>query len=76
MRKKVILSASIVEQSWDDFLRAKVETARQSMRAHKGTSNDELEARFAARRAELIRALAVRTSADLCPPKPARESAP
>lgn len=40
-------------REYDEFLRRKVDLARQSMNAGKGSSNDEVEARFAARRAEL-----------------------
>ena len=41
-------------REYDEFLRLKVEAARESMKSGKGSSNDEVEARFAARRAELI----------------------
>ena len=37
-------------RDYEEFLRAKVEQARTSMRAGKGISNDEVEAEFAARR--------------------------
>ncbi len=40
-------------RQYDEFLHAKVDAARRSMRAGLGQSNDEVEARFAARRAEL-----------------------
>ncbi|WP_306770195.1 antitoxin of toxin-antitoxin stability system [Mycobacterium sp. KBS0706] len=43
------------EREYDDFLRRKVEIARASMRAGRGRSNEEVEAEFAARRAELLR---------------------
>jgi hypothetical protein len=38
-------------REYDDFLRQKVDLARSSMRAGSGSSNDEIEAKFAARRA-------------------------
>jgi predicted transcriptional regulator len=38
---------------YDAYLRDKVELARQSMRAGRGQSNEEVEAEFAARRAKL-----------------------
>jgi predicted transcriptional regulator len=38
-------------REYDEFLRHKVEAARGSMRAGAGRSNDEVEAEFAARRA-------------------------
>ena len=38
-------------REYDDFLRRKVETARISMQAGEGLSNDEVEAEFATRRA-------------------------
>jgi hypothetical protein len=37
-------------REYESFLRNKVETARGSMRAGLGQSNDDVEARFAARR--------------------------
>lgn len=37
-------------REYDDFLRDKVEAGRASMRAGQGRSNDEVEAKFAARR--------------------------
>lgn len=37
-------------REYDEFLLDKVEVARTSMRAGRGRSNDEVEARFAARR--------------------------
>ncbi|WP_175666669.1 antitoxin of toxin-antitoxin stability system [Burkholderia ambifaria] len=40
-------------REYDDYLRSKVERARDSMRAGRGRSNDEVEAKFAARRASL-----------------------
>jgi predicted transcriptional regulator len=39
----------------EEFLRRKVEAARASVRAGRGRSNEEVEAAFAARRAELRR---------------------
>ncbi len=42
-------------QGYDDFLRQKVETARLSLRAGHGRFNEEVEADFAVRRAELRR---------------------
>jgi predicted transcriptional regulator len=42
-------------REYDAFLRSKVDTARLSMRADIGRSNEEVEAKFAARRAELLR---------------------
>ncbi|MGK9231133.1 antitoxin of toxin-antitoxin stability system [Inquilinus limosus] len=42
------------EREYDEFLRRKVEIARASMRAGRGRSNEEVEAEFAARRAELL----------------------
>jgi predicted transcriptional regulator len=38
---------------YDEYLRDKVELARQSMRAGRGQSNEEVEAECAARRARL-----------------------
>ncbi len=38
-------------REYDDFLRGKIDAGRISMRAGGGRSNDEVEARFAARRA-------------------------
>lgn len=40
-------------REYDDFLRHKVESARTSMRAGLGQSNEEVEAEFAARRARV-----------------------
>jgi predicted transcriptional regulator len=40
-------------QDYDAYLREKVEVARQSVHAGRGRSNDEVEARFAARRAKV-----------------------
>lgn len=40
-------------REYDDFLEQKVQTARTSMQAGLGTSNDEVEAQFAARRAQV-----------------------
>lgn len=37
-------------REYDEFLQRKVEVARTSMRAGRGRSNDEVEAKFAARR--------------------------
>ncbi|HEY4039639.1 MAG TPA: antitoxin of toxin-antitoxin stability system [Burkholderiaceae bacterium] len=44
-------------RAYDAFLRKKVETARSSVRAGRGQSNDKVEAEFASRRAELRRKL-------------------
>ena len=44
-------------RAYDAFLRKKVEAARSSVRAGRGRSNDEVEAGFATRRAELRRKL-------------------
>jgi hypothetical protein len=38
-------------REYDEFLRQKVEAARESMRAGNGRSNEEVEAEFTARRA-------------------------
>jgi uncharacterized protein (UPF0332 family) len=43
------------EREYDEFLRRKVEIARASMRSDRGQSNEEVEAEFTARRAELWR---------------------
>lgn len=43
------------EREYDAFLRRKVETARVSVHAGRGRSNEEVEARAAARRADLLR---------------------
>ena len=40
-------------REYDDFLAQKVQTARTSMQAGVGISNDEVEAQFAARRAKV-----------------------
>lgn len=40
-------------REYDDFLAIKVQTARTSMQAGVGISNDEVEAQFAARRAQV-----------------------
>ncbi len=40
-------------REYDEFLHRKVESARLSMRAGQGQSNDEVEAEFAARRASV-----------------------
>ena len=42
-------------RDYDEFLRRKVERARASIRAGHGRSQEEVEAEFAARRAELLR---------------------
>lgn len=39
-------------REYDEFLRSKVEAGRTSMRAGRGRSNKEVEAAFAARRAQ------------------------
>jgi predicted transcriptional regulator len=44
-------------RAYDAFLRKKVETARLSVRAGRGRSNNKVEAEFASRRAELRRKL-------------------
>ncbi|MGH8832636.1 MAG: antitoxin of toxin-antitoxin stability system [Polaromonas sp.] len=41
-------------REYDDFLHAKVEAGRASMRAGRGRSNDEVEAEFAAKRAQVV----------------------
>jgi predicted transcriptional regulator len=41
-------------RDYDDFLKIKVEAGRASMRAGLGKSNDEVEAAFAARRANVM----------------------
>jgi hypothetical protein len=43
-------------RDYDAFLRGKVDAARSSMRDGRGRSDAEVEAEFAARRAELLRA--------------------
>lgn len=40
-------------REYDEFLSAKVDAARVSLRAGRGRSNDEVEARFAKRRASV-----------------------
>lgn len=40
-------------REYDDFLSQKVQTARLSMQAGMGVPNDEVEAQFAARRAQV-----------------------
>jgi len=40
-------------REYDEFLRRKVETARTSMHAGRGRSNEEVEAKAAARRAKV-----------------------
>jgi hypothetical protein len=42
-------------REYDAFLLSKVDMARVSMSAERGRSNDEVEAKFAARRAEVLR---------------------
>lgn len=42
-------------RDYDDFLRRKVEAGRASMRAGQGRSNNQVEAKFAARRAKAAR---------------------
>jgi len=42
-------------REYDAFLRNKVDIARDSMRADNGRSNEEVESKFATRRAELLR---------------------
>jgi predicted transcriptional regulator len=42
------------QEEYDEFLRQKVEKARLSVSADRGRSNDEVEADFAARRAQLL----------------------
>ena len=44
-------------QEYDTFLRGKVELARESVRAGIGRANEEVESKFAARRAELLRSV-------------------
>lgn len=41
-------------REYDEFLRRKVEAGRASMRAGLGQSNDEVEAEFAAKRAQIV----------------------
>lgn len=41
-------------REYDDFLRSKVDLARSSMRAGSGSSNDDVEVKFAARRAATV----------------------
>lgn len=41
-------------RAYDDFLRSKVEQARLSVAAGRGRSNEEVEAEFAARRAQVL----------------------
>ena len=41
-------------REYDDFLAQKVQTARTSMQAGSGVSNDEVEAQFAARQAKVV----------------------
>ncbi|WP_202926339.1 antitoxin of toxin-antitoxin stability system [Pseudoxanthomonas wuyuanensis] len=40
-------------REYDEFLQRKVEVARSSVRSGKGQSNDEIEAKFAARRSKV-----------------------
>ena len=42
-------------REYDEFLHRKIELARSSIRAGQGISNDEVEADFAARRAQVDR---------------------
>ncbi|BBE08279.1 antitoxin of a toxin/antitoxin system [Mycoavidus cysteinexigens] len=42
-------------REYNEFLHSKVEAGRASMRAGLGKSNDEVEAEFAARRAQAVR---------------------
>ena len=42
-------------REYDEFLHRKIELARSSMRAGQGLSNDEVEADFVARRAQVDR---------------------
>jgi predicted transcriptional regulator len=42
------------ERGYNEFMRNKVETARSSMRADRGRTNDEVEAAFATRRDQVI----------------------
>ena len=42
-------------REYDAFVRHKVESGREEMRAGRGRSHDEVEADFASRRAELLR---------------------
>ncbi len=53
MREFVLRQRETLE--YDTFLRNKVDLARYSVRADAGRSNDEVEAKFSARRAELLR---------------------
>ncbi|MHB1321990.1 MAG: hypothetical protein ACYCY0_10580 [Acidithiobacillus ferrivorans] len=41
-------------REYDEFLRSKVEAGRASMRADRGRTNEEVEAAFAARRAQVV----------------------
>lgn len=41
-------------REYDEFLRSKIEAGRVSMRGGRGRSNDELEAEFAAKRAQVV----------------------
>ena len=41
-------------REYDEFLRSKVEAGRASMQAGRGRSNDEIEAEFAAKRAQVV----------------------
>jgi predicted transcriptional regulator len=43
------------EREYDEFVLRKVEIARRSIDAGRGRSSEEVEARFAVRRAELLR---------------------
>lgn len=42
-------------REYEDFLRRKIETARQSMQSSQGIANDEVEAEFAERRARVLK---------------------
>lgn len=53
MREFVLLQYET--QEYNKFLYHKVEAARASMRAGFGQSNDEVEAKFAARRRKIVR---------------------
>lgn len=44
------------EPGYDEFLRRKVERAREDIRAGNGRTNEEVKAEFAARRAALLQA--------------------
>ncbi|MBU2767244.1 antitoxin of toxin-antitoxin stability system [Acidithiobacillus ferrivorans] len=42
------------ERGYNEFLRSKVETARSSMRAERGRTNDDVETAFSTRRDQVI----------------------